>query len=223
MVVTFVPFPNLEKIASVLDKKRYNKQITECIELVNALEGTKQGYSKHPATLMWKGHIEALKFYYNFLLAKWYEFGGKGSRKPYEIAEEEVSWPWWWGLESVHLSHKLSLRRKNPEHYTMELLELTEKQESLMPLVGYVWPSKVYEKYQGDIELISQLSISTLCDPIGQGAPVHYLWKVDEVQKWTQNRTKNPRTGRTISRTSKTGIYSQLEKAEAYYRLHGKM
>ena len=48
--------------ASILDKKRFNKQIIECQWMINMAEGrTKE--SHHPAYLMYKDHIEWVKLY----------------------------------------------------------------------------------------------------------------------------------------------------------------
>lgn len=217
MVVTFVPFFDVAKIYSILDLKRKNKQITECIEMINALEGHNKGYSGHPAALMWQDNIDALKTYHNIMLRLWYAEGYSGSRKEYKVDEANVTWPWWWGWETLALSHKLSLRRKKPEHYTNGLLELKDAQVHLKNKCGYIWPTHVLAKHGKDLEQIFSLSIEELCDPIGAGAPIQYQWSLTEVEVWEQNPARNPRTGRPISSTAKAGVYQQLVKVKNYY------
>lgn len=217
MVVTFVPFFDVEKIYRIMNLKHKNKQITECIQLVKALQGEVQGYANHAATLMWKGYVDALKTYHNIMLRLWYAEGYKGSRKEYEVDEENAEWPWWWGWDTLALSHKLSLYRKKPEHYTMQILEL---EEDLLPLknkCGYVWPSHLLERYGDDYEYIKSLNIEELCDPIGAGAPIQYRWSLDDICGWEQDESRNPRTERTLTSKSKESIYGQLREARDYY------
>jgi hypothetical protein len=215
MVVTFLPFNDLDKTARVLDNVRLNKQVLECEQIIATLEGTKTGYKNHPAVAMWKGHIDALKHYFNIVLKEWKDRGKNSTRTYYEIPEE-FSYPWWWNLKQLHLTHKLSLYRKAPDHYTAKLLELSESDLALHDKAGYIWPSKVLQKYN-DIDLIFSLSVLELADAIGMGAPAHYRWSLAEVEQWTMAKELNPRTRRKISSKSKTGIYADLQKAYDHY------
>lgn len=212
MVVTFVPFFDIAKTYNVLDVKRRNKQITECIEIISAIELNKAGYKNHPALLMWKDNVDALKVYYNIMLRLWRKDGGKGTRVLYNLDEDSVEWPWWWNWEVLALSHKLSLLRKS-KLYTLESLELTYEEARLKNTCGYIWPSR--------IGCVKNLPIEDLCDPIGAGAPAQYRWSLEIVAVWITDRTHNPKTGRKISTTAKTGVYKDLIKAEDYYRSVG--
>lgn len=217
MVVTFVPFFDVAKTYSIMRLKHKNKQITECIQLIKALEGQVRGYAGHAATLMWKGHVDALKTYYNIMLRLWYAEGYGGTRKEYEVDEDKAEWPWWWGWDTLALSHKLSLYRKKPDHYTAFVLELDEALLPLKNKCGYVWPSHLTKKYGEDCEYIQSLTIEELCAPIQTGAPIQYQWSLEEVAHWHLDRDRNPRTGRLVSKDSKTGIYTQLCNANTYY------
>ena len=48
--------------AMALDKKRLNKQIIECQQILDALNG-KKAWSNHPCTLQYKEHVMWLKWY----------------------------------------------------------------------------------------------------------------------------------------------------------------
>lgn len=58
--------------AQALDKKRLNKQIVECKQILNAIEGKTKAWANHPCTKQYKEHIEwliaythCLKSYFN--------------------------------------------------------------------------------------------------------------------------------------------------------------
>lgn len=77
MVVTFV-YGSLEYVCATLDKRRLNKQATEALQLIQALDRIAQatapeeikkiGYANHPITRMWEGYLPALQYYYNATL-----------------------------------------------------------------------------------------------------------------------------------------------------------
>lgn len=223
MVVTFVPFFDVEKIYRIMKLKHKNKQITECIQLIKALQGEVKGYANHAATLMWTGYVDALKTYHNIMLRLWYAEGYKGSRKEYEVDEENAEWPWWWGWETLALSHKLSLyrKRKTEEEYTPAILELDEELLPLKNKCGYVWPSHLTDKYGHDYDYIMSFSIEEICVPPGAGAPIQYRWSLDDICGWEQDESRNPRTGRALTSTSKVSIYGQLQEARTYYEKEG--
>jgi len=54
---------------------------------------------------------------------------------------------------------------------------------------------------------------------MGMGNPAQYRWTKEEVKKWKKNPNYNPKTGRAIKSTSKTGIYADLNKARIFYGL----
>lgn len=78
MVVTFV-YGSLDYVCDTLDLRRLNKQATEALQLIHALERMaaastpeeikKIGYANHPITRMWEGYLPALQYYYNATLA----------------------------------------------------------------------------------------------------------------------------------------------------------
>lgn len=62
----FVPYQSPLECAKALwnDSKRYNKQIIECRQILNAIYGTK-AWANHPVTKMYREHKEWL---YNYMM-----------------------------------------------------------------------------------------------------------------------------------------------------------
>lgn len=78
----FIPYPSPLDCAKALwnDRLRYNKQIIECNQILNAIDGAK-AWRNHPVCLMYKEHREWLQCYLKvFELYK----SLKNSRKDYE-------------------------------------------------------------------------------------------------------------------------------------------
>lgn len=139
MVNTFLPYPSFEQSIQCLDDKRLGKQRTECKQIINALEkykneGIMSGYIRHPATLMWYGYENALKYYHNLCIYEWIN-RGKNNTMEY-IEHGEVEYPWFIGWDLFHMSHQASLLRKDHEHYS----KYFSVHEFYMQR-GYIWPA----------------------------------------------------------------------------------
>lgn len=144
MVVTFLPYPDIETSLMTLDKRRLGKQRVEAAQILKALNKETKGWVNHPATLMWVGYEFLLKHYYNESLRIWELRGGKNNLlKQISLSDEETERltrndkPWWWGFEPFHESHKAALLRKDNEYYKL-ILSVTQTYFEL----GYVWPHK---------------------------------------------------------------------------------
>lgn len=71
----FVPFKEPLKTAQCLDKKRLNKQIIECNQLIKAITGESKAWINHPVTKMYS-HPELLKYMrYYVQCLKYYKDG----------------------------------------------------------------------------------------------------------------------------------------------------
>lgn len=57
------------RTASFLDSKRLNKQIVECRQILDAIEGRKKGWANHPVTKMYRNHVAWLALYMQCLQA----------------------------------------------------------------------------------------------------------------------------------------------------------
>lgn len=146
---TFLPYPDFERSARVLDTKRLGKQRVETIQVVRALTWPTYGWANHPAVLMWKGHEEALGRYGLVCCQAWTElgfgdtcavtiaadlrgFGIDTIRTQAELAVGEALPPWL-GEEQVHVSHQSALVRKDPERYRPLFPDVPDD-------LPYAWP-----------------------------------------------------------------------------------
>lgn len=117
---------------SCLDNKRLGKQRVEAFQLLVALEdpwaleerfkrtGKKEtkGWKNHPAALMWKYNIAALKAYYNTSLSVWKLRNFSNTMAEAHIFDIEWEYPSWIGNKEFHLSHQSNLLRKDFNHYS---------------------------------------------------------------------------------------------------------
>ena len=146
---TFVPYADFENTMRTLDNKRLGKQRVEVIQIVRALTVPGYAWSSHPAVLMWKGYEEALGRYGLTACAVWTERGfgdscaatiaadlhaaGVTSIREYAELAAAAALPRWLFDETVQLSHRSSLLRKDPEHYGPLFPDTP-------PDLDYVWP-----------------------------------------------------------------------------------
>jgi hypothetical protein len=74
------------------------------------------GYRHHPAVKMWRGHINALKLYYNLSLDEWISRGYKNRMQKMSISGKIV-YPAWFGRNKFHSAHRSNLLRKDAVYY----------------------------------------------------------------------------------------------------------
>jgi hypothetical protein len=145
---TFVPYTDIRECAESLDYRRLGKQRVEVLQILRASmkvpgkEGSswkagQVGWSNHPATKMWKGHLSGLIAYGVAICDEWISRGYKDTCRDKILQcgiPDEMDMPLWWGDEKVHSSHRANLLRKFPEHYAQ--FGWTED-----PNMPYFWPS----------------------------------------------------------------------------------
>lgn len=148
---TFLPLPDYQASAEVLDDKRLGKQRVEAMQILKALlseyEGTKYGWKNHPATRMWKGHALALTNYATIVCVEWKSRGFKDtcSQKIADLRiklmqyEQSFIPPSWFGDLDFHMSHQSNLLRKFPSHYSKYGWETDSS-------LDYVWPQPRVER-----------------------------------------------------------------------------
>lgn len=97
--------------AKALDNLRLNKQIIECHQILDALNGAK-AWSNHPVVLQYRGYEEWLKLYTKVL--EEYRNGN------YSVAEtiDSVIVPPPFHDEEFFNQMKRRLHTKNPQHYS---------------------------------------------------------------------------------------------------------
>lgn len=117
---TFLPYPDFEATAAVLDDVRLGKQRVEAFQLLRALAGITKGWRNHPAARMWRGYEVALADY-GLVVARAWIARGKADTVAEKITDmrgvgPSVAPPWL-GLDEVHASHRSNLLRKDPDWY----------------------------------------------------------------------------------------------------------
>jgi len=148
-VQTFLPYPDFERSARVLDVKRLGKQRVECIQVLRGLVRPGYGWRHHPAVKMWTGYEEALGRYAFTCCGVWAERGFADTcaatvaadlreagvvdvRTQAELTSADRLPPWL-GDEEFHRSHRSSLLRKDPEYYGEVFPDVPD-------YLPYVWP-----------------------------------------------------------------------------------
>jgi hypothetical protein len=136
---TFLPYSSFQKSAEVLDNKRLGKQRVEAFQILKALENPLYGWQHHPAVQMWRGHEEALKYYFNCMLLEWLKRGFKNSMQFYSLSCLNCKMPDWIGNEEFHKSHRSNLLRKDFNFYSQFFTDVDAN-------MLYYWPTKVVVK-----------------------------------------------------------------------------
>ena len=134
---TFLPYPSFEQTATILDWKRLGKQRVEGVQIVRII--TTPDYvghwANHPAVKMWRGYENALKLYVNTMITEWKRRGYLNTLLYYDLADAEITYPWWFGDPRFHDSHKSNLLRKYREYYSQFHWNVPDD-------LPYFWPVK---------------------------------------------------------------------------------
>jgi hypothetical protein len=72
-------------------------------------------WKNHPAVKMWIGYENALKAYTNAMIREWIDRGYNNTMVLYYT--DRIEYPWWFGDENFHRSHRSRLIQKNKEFY----------------------------------------------------------------------------------------------------------
>ena len=140
---TFLPYPNFQESARVLDYKRLGKQRVEAMQILNIISGKvpDSRWKNHPAVKMWTGYENALKAYTNAMIREWIDRGYKNNMLLYSV--DRVEYPWWFGDENFHRSHRSRLIQKNKEFYSPLFPDDDGYNES-----KYFWPDNDSRKFK---------------------------------------------------------------------------
>jgi len=68
---TFLPFPDFQKSARILDNRRLGKQRVETLQILRALTYPNAAWRNHPAVKMWRNHRHALALYGVTICREW--------------------------------------------------------------------------------------------------------------------------------------------------------
>jgi len=127
---TFLPYPDFKKSLRALDYRRLGKQRVETYQIIRTIKYG-GGYRNHPAVKMWRGHINALKLYYNISLDEWIGRGYRNNMQKMPI-RGRIAYPQWFGKNCFHAAHRSNLLRKDPVYYG----KFDWKESSNLP---YLW------------------------------------------------------------------------------------
>lgn len=100
--------------ARALDPKRLRKQIIECRQILDALNGAK-AWSNHPCVLQYRGHEFWLRFYKR-VLEEVQKSGGASIRSKYFNYRARETTPDW-HTQEYYDQMKRRLYTKDKEHY----------------------------------------------------------------------------------------------------------
>lgn len=141
---TFIPFPDIDETAKVLDSKRLGKQRVEAVQIVRKLLNLTEtkGWTNHPAVKMWKGYESYLiKVYLRKIMDEWIRRGYKNTKceehwnefiKHPMIKHSEPIVPHWITPEFCKC-HQSNLVRKLPEYYGDFFPDVPDN-------IPYMWP-----------------------------------------------------------------------------------
>lgn len=148
---TFLPYPEFDRTARVLDARRLGKQRVETIQVLRALTVSGYGWRHHPAAAMWAGYEEALVRYGLDICAAWCARGhsdtcattlttdlaattGITTVRPGAELAAAGELPPWLGDPAFHQSHQAALVRKDPALYRPHFPDVPDD-------LPYVWPA----------------------------------------------------------------------------------
>jgi len=112
---TFLPYPDFKKSLQTLDYRRLGKQRVEAYQILRAIKYG-SGWRHHPATKMWRNHVNALKLYHNLCIDEWVRRGYQNRMEKMKITGK-ISYPPWFGRENFHAAHRSNLLRKDAVFY----------------------------------------------------------------------------------------------------------
>ena len=149
---TFLPFPEFDRCAEVLDSRRLGKQRVEVLQILRALTRERYGWKSHPAVRMWAGYEEALGAYGLAVCRAWRDRGHADScdakiradlaglgihhTRSQGDLDRAGDLPPWLGNEVLHRSHRAALLRKDPGWYGPRFLDAPDDAD-------YHWPVRV--------------------------------------------------------------------------------
>jgi hypothetical protein len=133
----FLPHERYQDSVGCLDYRRLGKQRVECRQIIlSVCRGDSGGWSNHPCTKMWRGHIPDLMIYHDLCILEWLKRGYNNTmtvfcplnaRNGLKLDPEydhvhvlsyfESGPPPFVGDDDFHSRHRAALLYKDPEFY----------------------------------------------------------------------------------------------------------
>lgn len=132
----FLPYPDIDQTAKVLDTQRLMKQRVESYQILNTLQGKSKGWRSHPAVKMVKPYQAWLCLYSIKICQEARARGYVDNLLPH-FEKELLSYPYiiqphWLG-SYLHKTHQSNLIRKKPEFYSIKFPNIPDN-------LPYFWP-----------------------------------------------------------------------------------
>ena len=147
MVVIFFIDKDPKVTAKALDNRRLGKQRVEAKQIIRDLLGETSYRINHPSVKSWRGHVEALKEYYNIIVNEWVERGYNNTMELYNV-EDNIKYPSWANNEKIHFSHQARLIQKDEEYYKDKF-----NPPSIYLQYDYIWPCNYTEKELNELSV----------------------------------------------------------------------
>ena len=132
----FLPYPDIEQSARVLDTQRLMKQRVESYQILNTIQGKSEGWRSHPAVRMVKDYPAWLCLYSIKICQEARRRGYVDNLLPH-FEKELLTYPYiiqphWLG-SYLHKTHQSNLIRKKPEFYSIKFPNIPDN-------LPYFWP-----------------------------------------------------------------------------------
>jgi hypothetical protein len=132
----FLPYPDIEQSARVLDTQRLMKQRVESYQILNTIQGKSEGWRSHPAVKMVKDYPAWLCLYSIKICQEARARGYVDNLLPH-FEKEILTYPYiiqphWLG-SYLHKTHQSNLIRKKPEFYSIKFPNIPDN-------LPYFWP-----------------------------------------------------------------------------------
>ena len=132
----FLPYPDIEQSARVLDTQRLMKQRVESLQILNTIQGKSEGWRSHPAVRMVKDYPAWLCLYSIKICQEARRRGYVDNLLPH-FERELLTYPYiiqphWLG-SYLHKTHQSNLIRKKPEFYSIKFPNIPDN-------LPYFWP-----------------------------------------------------------------------------------
>ena len=132
----FLPYPDIEQSARVLDTQRLMKQRVESYQILNTIQGKSEGWRSHPAVKMVKNYPAWLCLYSIKICQEARARGYVDNLLPH-FEKEILTYPYivqphWLG-SYLHKTHQSNLIRKKPDYYSPKFPNIPDN-------LPYFWP-----------------------------------------------------------------------------------
>ncbi len=132
----FLPYPDIEQSARVLDTQRLMKQRVESLQILNTIQGKSQGWRNHPAVKMVKDYPAWLCLYSIKICQEARARGYVDNLLPHFERElltyPNIPTPKWLG-SYLHKTHQSNLIRKKADYYAPKFPNIPDN-------LPYFWP-----------------------------------------------------------------------------------